>query len=186
MASEDVEHLLPGSRAAEDLEISAFTQSITEKVWYRSKSLVWGLGTVLGRDGNDDDDDDDDDKVEDGEGGAEEKQGEEGKGKAGAGGDGAGEAINAGVLRVRADFGDGTVEAGEVFDVEEGDTLPYNETHSLTMLDDVTRMDDLNEACLLDLLRRRFLKKTIYTFAGDTLISINPYQMIDGLYEVQK
>ncbi len=174
MASEDVENLLPGSRAADDLEISAFTQSITEKVWYRSKTLVWGLGTVLGRDGDEEEAEDDE------EGGEEDKDGHGGKAKVPAASD------SVAVLRVRADFADGAIERGEVFDVDEGETLPYNETHSLTMLDDVTRMDDLNEACLLDLLRRRFLKKMIYTFAGDTLVSINPYQIIDGLYEVEK
>jgi myosin V len=37
---------------------------------------------------------------------------------------------------------------------------------------------------LLDLLRRRYMLDTIYTFTGDILISINPYKLIPGLYTI--
>lgn len=37
---------------------------------------------------------------------------------------------------------------------------------------------------LLDLLRRRYMVDTIYTFTGDILISINPYKAIAGLYTI--
>jgi hypothetical protein len=39
-------------------------------------------------------------------------------------------------------------------------------------------------APLLDLLRRRYKGDEIYTFTGDILISINPYKLIPGLYNI--
>jgi myosin heavy subunit len=50
-------------------------------------------------------------------------------------------------------------------------------------LDNLCLMNDMHEAPLLDLLRRRFSQKIIYTYTGDVLISINPYETIAGLYE---
>jgi len=48
--------------------------------------------------------------------------------------------------------------------------------------DDIGGMDDLHEAPLASLLRRRLISKKLYTWSGDVLISVNPYQEIPGLY----
>ncbi|KAG6590699.1 myosin-like protein [Phytophthora cinnamomi] len=58
---------------------------------------------------------------------------------------------------------------------------PYDPTHSMD-LTNVAEMDNLHEAPLLDLLRRRYLEDKIYTYTGDILISINPYKNIPMLY----
>ncbi|CAH0477798.1 unnamed protein product [Peronospora belbahrii] len=58
---------------------------------------------------------------------------------------------------------------------------PYDPTHSMD-LSNVAEMDNLHEAPLLDLLRRRYLDDKIYTYTGDVLISINPYKNIPMLY----
>ncbi|KAL4136997.1 hypothetical protein PRIC2_000524 [Phytophthora ramorum] len=58
---------------------------------------------------------------------------------------------------------------------------PYDPSHSVD-LDNVAEMDNLHEAPLLDLLRRRYLEDKIYTYTGDILISINPYKNIPMLY----
>ena len=58
----------------------------------------------------------------------------------------------------------------------------YTLTLTLTLLpqDDIAKMNSLHEAPLLDLLRRRYWHKDIYTFTGDILISLNPYCNIEG------
>ncbi|TMW63387.1 hypothetical protein Poli38472_002328 [Pythium oligandrum] len=58
---------------------------------------------------------------------------------------------------------------------------PYDPTHSLN-LENIAEMDNLHQAPLLDLLRRRYLEDLIYTYTGDILISINPYKNIPMLY----
>lgn len=57
----------------------------------------------------------------------------------------------------------------------------HDPSHSLN-LNNVAEMDNLHEAPLLDLLRRRYAEESIYTFTGDILISINPYKTIRELY----
>ncbi|KAI9922395.1 hypothetical protein PsorP6_002691 [Peronosclerospora sorghi] len=58
---------------------------------------------------------------------------------------------------------------------------PYDPSHSAD-LTNVAEMDNLHEAPLLDLLRRRYLEDKIYTYTGDILVSINPYKNIPMLY----
>ena len=66
--------------------------------------------------------------------------------------------------------------------VKKGDYALYNDTHVGDHVD-LSNMDDLHEAPLVDALRRRFAKNNIYTCAGDAVVSINPFQSIDGLYD---
>jgi len=61
------------------------------------------------------------------------------------------------------------------------ETHQFDPTHELD-LTNISDMDNLHEAPLLDLLRRRYEKDNIYTFTGDILISINPYKNIPLLY----
>ena len=68
-------------------------------------------------------------------------------------------------------------------------TLEREKTHvvdpsHLRDLDDIAKMNNMHEAPLLDLLRRRYVKDEIYTFTGEILISINPYFTIPGLYDL--
>jgi len=53
----------------------------------------------------------------------------------------------------------------------------------LENLDDLCLMNNLHEGPLIHILRRRWLQDRIYTYAGDVLISVNPYKMIHGLYD---
>eukprot|EP00903_Cladosiphon_okamuranus_P008596 g8244.t1 len=64
-------------------------------------------------------------------------------------------------------------------------THAYDPSHALD-LDDVSKMNQMHEAPLLDLLLRRFRKDAIYTNVADVLISINPYKNIPLLYEVPR
>jgi len=50
-------------------------------------------------------------------------------------------------------------------------------------LDNMCLMNNMHEAPLLDLLRRRFYLDKMYTLSGNILISLNPYKVIDGLYD---
>ena len=53
-----------------------------------------------------------------------------------------------------------------------------DETH-LQNLPNVTDMNNLHEAPLLHLLRRRLEDQIIYTWAGAVLISVNPYSQLE-------
>lgn len=63
------------------------------------------------------------------------------------------------------------------------DTQSFDPTHDMDM-DDLARMNNLHEAPLLDLLRRRYAKDEIYTYVADILISLNPYKFIERLYKM--
>jgi len=60
-------------------------------------------------------------------------------------------------------------------------THPVDPSHFQNLYD-LCFMNNLHEAPLLNVLRTRFYDNEIYTSCGDVLISINPYQFIDGLY----
>ncbi|CAM9854288.1 unnamed protein product, partial [Ectocarpus fasciculatus] len=62
------------------------------------------------------------------------------------------------------------------------DVLPVDPSH-LEDLDDLCAVNNLHEAPLLDILRRRFRRDVIYTDIGRVLISINPYHDVDGMYD---
>ncbi len=48
-------------------------------------------------------------------------------------------------------------------------------------VDDLVVLEDLDERTLNDELRTRYLKKRIYTYVGDILVAVNPYEEL-GLY----
>ena len=58
----------------------------------------------------------------------------------------------------------------------------FDQSHLLD-LNDLCDMKNLHQGPLLHILRRRWLQDLIYTYAGDILISINPYKVISALYE---
>ena len=49
--------------------------------------------------------------------------------------------------------------------------------------DDAGKMADLHEAPLLKLLGKRHARDAIYTWSGEILLSVNPYFLIEGLYD---
>ncbi len=51
-------------------------------------------------------------------------------------------------------------------------------------MSDISRLNNLHEAPLLHVLKRRFSKGKIYTFCGHVLLSVNPYQFFTGLYDL--
>ena len=66
-----------------------------------------------------------------------------------------------------------------IFPIEK--THPVDPTHLLD-LNDVYKMNNLHEAPLLYLLKKRFMSHQIYTYTNDVLISTNPYEDIPTLY----
>eukprot|EP00752_Nemacystus_decipiens_P004997 g4543.t3 len=90
------------------------------------------------------------------------------------------------VLSESADGNSYTVLAkggkGEV-EIPVGDCAEYDPSHALD-LPDASRMNQMHEAPLLNLLRRRFDANNIYTNVADVLVSINPYTDIPGLYDI--
>lgn len=52
-------------------------------------------------------------------------------------------------------------------------------------LDDISRLNNLHEAPLLHVLKRRFQSDKIYTFCGHVLLSVNPYKMFPNLYDLE-
>jgi myosin V len=58
----------------------------------------------------------------------------------------------------------------------------YDSSH-LENLDDLCMMNNLHEAPLIHILRRRWMDDRIYTYASEVLISVNPYKTIPGLYD---
>ena len=68
-------------------------------------------------------------------------------------------------------------------------TYKQSEVHSFDLshdanFADLCKMNDLHEAPLLNLLKRRYMDDQIYTTAGSMiLVSVNPYKLIPGLYD---
>ena len=49
--------------------------------------------------------------------------------------------------------------------------------------DNLTMCDDMSEQIILHSLRKRLINKQMYTNVGDILISMNPFEPIQGLYD---
>ena len=49
---------------------------------------------------------------------------------------------------------------------------------SLQSLDNMVKLNDLNEASILHNLRLRFKKDIIYTYVSSILISVNPFKLL--------
>lgn len=56
----------------------------------------------------------------------------------------------------------------------------------LADLEDLSTMTSVNEEIVLRTIRERFEEDRIYTFSGLTLIAVNPFKRIEGLYSDQK
>ncbi len=71
---------------------------------------------------------------------------------------------------------------GSSYTVKKGDEEAFDPSH-LDDYDDVASLNNLNQAPLLGLLRRRYYNDQIYTNVSNISISFNPYKWIDGLYD---
>ena len=49
-------------------------------------------------------------------------------------------------------------------------------------VNDMAAVEDINELVLLNNMRNRFFVKNIHTNVGPTLIIMNPYQRVEGVY----
>ena len=95
--------------------------------------------------------------------------------------------VSAPVVSINAETDEVTVEnpdnkGGPNLLFHQKDVPLVDESH-LVLHDDLCCMNRLHAAPLLDILRRRYLEDKIYTTTSDmTLVSINPYKTIPGLY----
>ncbi|CBZ52012.1 hypothetical protein NCLIV_018020 [Neospora caninum Liverpool] len=48
---------------------------------------------------------------------------------------------------------------------------------------DLAKLPHANEACALEVMRERYVRDQIYTYAGRLLVAMNPFKLIPGLYE---
>ncbi|XP_071497110.1 unconventional myosin-XIX-like [Diadema antillarum] len=77
------------------------------------------------------------------------------------------------------------LENGEVRDIPiiKEDVLLLRGSNNYLEVDDLTQLSPLNEAEVLESLRHRFLNSHVCSKAGITLVSLNPFKEIPGLYE---
>lgn len=80
----------------------------------------------------------------------------------------------AGTAVVKSESGETTIELK--------DSHIYHHTHTAD-LDNLCFMNNFHEAPLLDALRERSRRQKIYTDIGNVLVSVNPYENIEGLYD---
>ena len=69
--------------------------------------------------------------------------------------------------------------------VEKAKSHPFDPSHAIDM-DDLAHLNNMHEAPLLHVLKRRFRSDNIYTTCSDVLISINPYKKIPLLYNLDR
>lgn len=69
--------------------------------------------------------------------------------------------------------------------VDKAKSHPFDPSHAIDM-DDLAHLNNMHEAPLLHVLKRRFRSDKIYTTCSDVLISINPYKKIPLLYNLDR
>ncbi|RYG68617.1 hypothetical protein EON64_04785 [archaeon] len=79
---------------------------------------------------------------------------------------------DSGVLTVR-------LPGGEVIKLSGATRITKNDDEGV---DDILKLRDFSEMSLIHTLRVRYMNNEIYTNVGPILISLNPYQVIAGLY----
>ena len=52
--------------------------------------------------------------------------------------------------------------------------------------DNLADLENLDEDTLLSHLKTRFNRKVIYTYVGEILVTVNPFEWIDGIYGSDK
>eukprot|EP00928_Gymnodinium_smaydae_P095521 TRINITY_DN8236_c0_g5_i1.p1 TRINITY_DN8236_c0_g5~~TRINITY_DN8236_c0_g5_i1.p1 ORF type:complete len:328 (+),score=58.58 TRINITY_DN8236_c0_g5_i1:65-985(+) len=101
-----------------------------------------------------------------------------------AGGGGAGESVSAAEAQLLVVSGAGTGPAAARDEtVARHNARPFYERAEETGSEDNTSLVHLDDANILDNIRRRFLRDRIYTHTANVLLAVNPYKQIPGLYE---
>ena len=80
----------------------------------------------------------------------------------------------------RGDPGETKLEDGEVINItaEQSQSLQVCDEQSLSSIDNMVLLSDLNNAALLHNLRIRFHQHNIYTSVGAILVAVNPFQLL--------
>ncbi len=76
-----------------------------------------------------------------------------------------------------------TLEDGSTITVPDSATALYNPSHEIPH-DDMTDLDDMHAASVLNLARMRYLDDIVYTNVGNIVIAVNPYRSLPGLYDL--
>ncbi|KFG51353.1 myosin H, partial [Toxoplasma gondii MAS] len=72
---------------------------------------------------------------------------------------------------------------GSTKTVEVADCLNANVGIDPVTVVDLAKLPHANEACALEVMRERYVRDQIYTYAGRLLVAMNPFKLIPGLYE---
>lgn len=75
---------------------------------------------------------------------------------------------------------------GGQFPVRRSDVRPFFDSGPDRTFEDNTAMVHLDDANILDNLRRRFLKDQVYTYTANVLLAVNPYKRLPHLYTAEK
>ena len=76
-----------------------------------------------------------------------------------------------------------TLQDETTITVPNTDTALFNNSH-LTLHKDITDLDDMHAASVLNLIGNRYLENKVYSNMGDIVIAVNPYCRINGLYDL--
>lgn len=72
---------------------------------------------------------------------------------------------------------------GSVLTVPTSSTLLFNPSHEI-LHDDISDLDDMHAASVLNLIQMRFLSGIVYTNIGNIIIAVNPYKSVPNLYDL--
>ncbi|CDJ59143.1 myosin, putative, partial [Eimeria maxima] len=75
------------------------------------------------------------------------------------------------------------IDGGVTKDVQQDECLNANVGVTPETCNDLSKLPHANEAAALQIIRDRYLKDQIYTYAGRLLIAMNPFKLIPGLYD---
>ncbi|KAF8818153.1 myosin H [Cardiosporidium cionae] len=72
---------------------------------------------------------------------------------------------------------------GETQEVDASECLNSNVGVEPQAIYDLAKLTHANEAAALDVIQKRYMKDEIYTYAGRLLVVMNPFKLINGLYD---
>lgn len=75
---------------------------------------------------------------------------------------------------------------GGQFHIRRSDVRPFFDSGPDRTFEDNTSMVHLDDANILDNLRRRFLKDQVYTYTANVLLAVNPYKRLPLMYTPEK
>ena len=76
-----------------------------------------------------------------------------------------------------------SLPGGRVVEIKRSNCIPISDPDRLDDApDDLITLSEVNEASILNGMRKRFVDKNIYTACGSVLMVVNPFAKIDNLY----